>query len=393
MAIERPRIPVVMFHSVNANDPAWLWDGLTCPVRMFEKVVRSLRSRGYGSATLDELVELQSVGLNPERRQIVLTFDDGYLDNWVYVLPILKRLGLRGIVYVNPEFVDPSVEPRATLEDVWAGRVDERDLCTTGFLNWTEIDLMSRSGILEIGSHSMSHTWYATGPRIVDFHRPGLVTPWLSWNARPERKSFYRREDQSNFVPWGTPIHEHGRSLGIRRYFPDEDIAQAVVSHVAARGGAEYFARASWMTDLGQVARMADGGRGRFESDEERDARYRYEIGDAFASLEGRLGRPVRHFCWPGGAYCDDSWAVLEQLGCRSTTLRRNDRLRWETGDAKLVRRISEHRKFSFCGRSWTNSDSKLLAVACDVELGKSWARNELRARKAFAAMQSLFVR
>lgn len=389
LGAERPRFPVVMFHTVREPDPAWLWDGLTCPVDLFTKMVSALRSRGFGPATLDELVQLQTQRRSPADRGVVLTFDDGYLDNWVYVQPLLKRAGLRGIVYVNPEFVDPGTEARPTLEDVWAGRIAASELQTKGFLNWAEIELLDQGGVLEIGSHSMSHTWYPTSPRIVGYHRPGQDTPWLAWNARPDRKAFYRLEDQSGFVPWGTPIHENGRSLGIRRYLPDEAVEGAVTAHVAAHGGSRFFDRLGWQADLDQVAARADRGQGRFETDAERDARYLYEIAEAFAVLEAHMGHPVRHFCWPGGAYCDEAWQVLDRVGCRSTTLRRNDRRRWESTDPRLVRRISEYRHFSFAGRSWPNRDAGLLATACDVELGRRSAPWELRLRKAVSAARS----
>lgn len=393
MAFERPRLPVVMFHTVREPDPDWLWDGLTCPVPMFERMIASLRSRGYGPARLDDLVALQESGTKPAGRRIVLTFDDGYLDNWVYVYPLLKRAGLRGIVYVNPEFVDPGKELRPTLADVWSGRIAATDLQTRGFLNWSEIEYLDREGVLEIGSHSMSHTWYPTSSRIVDYHRPGLDTPWLAWNARPERKPFYRVEDQSGFVPWGTPVFESGRSLGIRRYFPDPGVAAAVTSFVASHGGREYFQRPDWQVRLDEVAARSDAGQGRYESDEERDERYRHEIAGAFAILEARLDRPIRHFCWPGGAYCDESWQALEAAGYRSTTLRRNDRRRWETTEPRLVRRISEHRRFSFAGRSWSNGDPSLLATACDIELGRRSAPWELKLRKAVSAARTFAVR
>ncbi len=94
------------------------------------------------------------------------------------------------------------------------------DLQWHGFLNRAELRLLQESGVMVIGSHSMTHTWYPTGPEVIDSHRPDLDTPWLAWNARPERKYAYLPENQSAFVPFDTPIHQHGRSLGIRRYFP-----------------------------------------------------------------------------------------------------------------------------------------------------------------------------
>jgi hypothetical protein len=34
------------------------------------------------------------------RKSIVITFDDGYLDNWVYAHPILQKYGMHAVVFV-----------------------------------------------------------------------------------------------------------------------------------------------------------------------------------------------------------------------------------------------------------------------------------------------------
>lgn len=382
-----PRIPVVMFHTVNAADKSWLWDGLTCPLTLFEKKLKSFQARGYRATNLDEVYETQSSGDISPGRSVVLTFDDGYLDNWVYVYPLLKRAGWKGTVYVNPEFVDPGEELRPTLEDVWSGRCAMNDLQTQGFLNWAEIEKMDRDGVLEIASHSMSHTWYPTAADVQDFHRPGLDTPWLGWNARPERKSFYRVEDQSEYTPWGTPIHTNGRSLGIRQFFPDHDVAVATVEHVKARGGQAFFSKNNWREELISIAQEADQGRGREETDAEMTVRFEYEINEASRIIDARLGRRVKHFCWPGGAYCDEAWSIAEAAGYHSITVTRSDRRRWQGFDPRVVRRISEYRQYSFLGRRCETSNPMLLPVACDVELGRLGADIELRFRKGIASL------
>lgn len=379
-------IPVVMYHSVGNVDPDWLWDDLTMPHALFAAQLERLSARRYRPMTLDELHDRRVAGETVGDRRVVLTFDDGYLDNWVFVYPLLKRAGWRGLVYVNPEFVDPGIEPRPNLEDVWAGRCHACDLPTRGFLNWAELEIMDRSGILQVGCHSMSHTWYPCGPEIVDFHRPGLSTPWLAWNARPDRKSFYLSEDQTGFVPFGTPIHRNGRSLGVRRYFPDPAQAEAAVAHVATRGGAAYFDSERWREELLAVVTAAGGGKGRHETDEEMLGRYRYEIEEARRVLEQHLSRPILHFCWPGGAYNDTSWDIAEKTGFRTITVKRSDAKRWWDPSAQLVRRIANHQHYSLLGKRRATNDPEMLVLACEVALGRRGARMALVARKALNA-------
>lgn len=385
--MQKPRIPVVMYHTINTPRMDWLWNGLTCRTELFRRQIEVLLARGYRPATLDEVHQIQAEGAAPRDKSVVFTFDDGYLDNWVLAYPVMKELGWKGVVYVNPEFIDPSEEPRFTLDDVASGACAESDLKTWGFMNRAELRILDESGVIEVASHSMSHTWYPTGPGVVDFHRPGLDTPWLAWNARPERKFAYMDEDQSGFVPWGTPIHEHGRSLGIRRWFPDPDIEPACRAEVEAGGGEAYFERSDWKERLAAVAAEADAGRGVPEADDDMLERFRHEIAGSMDALSEIVGRRVRHFCWPGGMYTDESWNAALETDILTLPVKRSDLVRWGQDDPRHLRRISSHDKVTFLGRRYETSDPAMLAAACDGELGRRSGRLELKARKSLRAL------
>ena len=380
------RTPVVMYHSVGFPVPGWNWPALTTPLQLFEQQVRLLGDRGYRSIDLDEYRDLTESGKQGRDPLVAMTFDDGYLDNWVFAYPILKKAGWRGTIYVNPEFIDPGEVPRPTLEDVWSGRLAMNELQPHGFLNRAELRLLQDSGVMEIASHSMSHTWWPTGSEIRDFHRPGLNNPWLAWNARPDRKFAYLTEDQQEFVPWGSPIHQSGRSLGIRRYLPADDLAAACAEHVASRGSRRFFESPTWRQELDEVAApLAD--QGRLETEAEMDARYRHEIMESKRVLEELVGREVRHFCFPGGAYCDASWAIAEEAGFRTICLAsRKDPGRAASTDPRLVRRISCWNTFSFRGKQYLTTDPQFLSWDCDLERGKTGVRWPVRLRKLLVA-------
>jgi len=364
-----PRLPVVMYHGIGQPLQGWLWNHLITRVDLFEKQLTLLDRNGYDCLSLDDFRERQEAGQAGQKREVVLTFDDGYLDNWVFAYPVLKKLGWQGTIYVNPDFVDPGETPRPTLEDVWSGKLAMSDLSAHGFLNRAELRLLQASGVMTIGSHSNSHTWYATGPAIVDFHRPGLSTPWLAWNSRPDRKHAYLTENQDDLVPWGTPIHENGRSLGIRRYFPAPEISAAATAFVADRGGAAFFDTPDWRAQL-EAALPGETGQGAFETDADMMARFREEIFGGKAFLEEIIGEEVRHFCWPGGAYCDESWPLAAEAGHTTICVSRRDRPRWNDDDPALVRRIgSGDLVFTPFGKFLTDSPS-FMHLNCEMERG-----------------------
>ena len=158
------KVPVLMYHSVGIQNSKWIWNFLTIPYQIFEDHLRMLIKRRFNTIDLVQLYDYVSSGKSIHNNSVVLTFDDGYLDNWVYAYPLLKKYGFKGTIFVNPEFVDPTQEDRPNLEDVWAGRAKEAELTPSGFLSWREMREMEKTGVMDIQSHAMTHTWYFTGP-------------------------------------------------------------------------------------------------------------------------------------------------------------------------------------------------------------------------------------
>ena len=325
-------VPALMFHSVGLENHPWTWNYISEPLTMFEAKIALLKKKGFEGVFWDDLYEHMAGRRKLPDNSILLTFDDGYLDNWVNVYPILRKYGMKGTIFVSPDFVDPSDEVRPNLDDVAMGRCGRDELTVAGFLNWAEMREMERSGVIDIQSHAMTHTWYFSGPNIVSFHEPHEVIPhpWLFWNARPDRKPFYLNEDQQQLLPWGYPILEHQKSLATKRFFPDEGAVDEITSFVAANGGREFFVRPDWRLALeSQVAMTALNGDlpGRYESDEARSTRITDELKQSKELLEKNLEKEVDFICWPGGANDETVQETARNLGYRSWTLSSSSQL------------------------------------------------------------------
>jgi peptidoglycan/xylan/chitin deacetylase (PgdA/CDA1 family) len=95
-------IPVLMYHRVDpqlsAHDPITV--SLTVMEGTFEAQLQRLQAAGYRSMTLAAVREaLDQRAPLPERR-VVLTFDDGYEDNYTVVFPRLRRYGFAATFFV-----------------------------------------------------------------------------------------------------------------------------------------------------------------------------------------------------------------------------------------------------------------------------------------------------
>jgi peptidoglycan/xylan/chitin deacetylase (PgdA/CDA1 family) len=277
----------------------------------------------------------------------MLTFDDGYLDNWVYVYPILKKYNAKATIFVNPEFVDPSNEARPNLEDLWANTVTEEQLSVAGFLNWQEMRRMQESKLVDIQSHGLTHTWYFSSPRLIAFHKPGHNEyPWMAWNLRPDKKPFYLTEDQSEYVHYGTPIYVHEKALICRRYFPPREVAYELTSFVARNGGIEFFnlqGSEKQLLEYHHLLMTKFKIKEYYETDEEHKRRLFNELKLSKQLIEQNLDKNVDFICWPGGAYNKQVLSLAEEAGYKAWTLSSSDQTSYKNiqgGNPKTIKRV-----------------------------------------------------
>ena len=348
---------MVMFHSVGLEGTNWVFFHISEPVELFEEKIAALNQAGYHFLFWDDLFEHMAGRSKVPRKSVMLTFDDGYLDNWVYVFPILKKYGAKGTIFVNPEFVDPAPVPRPTSDDVQAGKISADRLRIIGFLSWAEMQAMEASGLVDIQSHAFTHTWYFAGPKVKDFHRPGdKHYPWLAWNLWPERKPFYMTEDQSGFVSPGTPIYEHEVSLTCRMYFPPKSVSIGVVDFVSENGGLDFFFVNGWKEKLrAHHARLMKRyeNEARYETECEYKSRVMWELQESKRLIEENLGKCVKYICWPGGGYNEAVLTLAREAGYRAWTLSSRDQTNFRNipgANPEQIKRVGSFSRYRVPG-------------------------------------------
>lgn len=345
---------VLMFHSFGNSESGWLQNWLSTSRVHFEYFCRYIADNHIPTLFLDEWYDLQN---NPERskgNEIVMTFDDGYLDNLTVAYPILKKYGLKATIFVNPEFVSltSGIRIKRDYPDLSAKDKDE-----LGFLNWDEIKFLDSTEYIDIQSHSMTHSFYFCENVVNDIYEGKREQYWMSWIAQPEKKTFWMVEDQRDFVPYGTPMFKEYRALGLRRYFPDPVLNEKVVKlyNKAHLNRDELIQRAN------ELLKKYPGC---FESDEEMEERFRYELCESKRILEGKLNKKVDFLCWPGGGYNDVSLRIAEEAGYLASTIasRERHRLLDNTKTYKRIQRFGMGSvAFNYKGTPYISKDKKFL--------------------------------
>lgn len=291
-----------MMHSVGSVHTSWKEAWLSIETRQFEYLCKYLKKHKYRTHYLDHWYANE--GKYTDKKDLYLTFDDGYLDNLLVAYPIMKEYGIKGTIFINPEFVDPSSGIRT---------MESNNGETRGFLNWDEIKFLDKSEVFDIQSHSMSHNYYFKSENIIDIHDGSDKYHWLAWINRPERKPFWQLESQGSFTSKGYPVFEYYRALGLRRYFPDEELIKL---------SEELFNKD--MPKLQIIEYLNDFKRthpGRFESDNEMEERFKYELFNSKKILEEKLNKEVTILCWPGGGYNEVSLRIAQEAGYLASTI------------------------------------------------------------------------
>lgn len=322
MLTEDGSIPVFYYHSI-ADNNKHPWGFLSLPLAVFEKQMRYLSKNEFKTITITELYDIKKSGKRPPRKTVALTFDDGYLDNWVFAYPIMKKYGHKATIFVNPDFVDPVDEERYTLDDVWEGRIKYDKLTWWGYLSWRELRLMSQSGSVDIQSHGMTHTWHFHSDKIVDYQHPGDDHYWLEWNLRPDKKPYWLSGGLKMDISYGYPIYEFGRGFLVRRYKDDPKLAQCLTDYVRKRGGSDFFRTVGWRYKLDNIKQeylnnhtLCDGR----ETRQEYLSRVKRELTESRLSIERQIKKPVKFICWPNGGYNEEVHRIaVEDSGYLAT--------------------------------------------------------------------------
>lgn len=122
-------IPILMYHAV--SDEMWgYWDLFVSP-KDLEAQLQYMHDNGYTTITFEDLPHVTA-----QDKPVMLTFDDGYRDNYTELFPILQKFGAKATIF-----------------------------CITGSiggehsLTGEQIKEMSDSGLVSIQSHTVTHPY------------------------------------------------------------------------------------------------------------------------------------------------------------------------------------------------------------------------------------------
>ena len=262
------RVLILAYHRV--------YPGYHIDPEIFDFQMRVIKER-FLPLSLDEVISFLKGEIPLKRDGAVVTFDDGWADNFIYAYPILKKHGLRGAVFVTTGFISDTPIVRPTLNDYWSGKVSLEELFkpmemdkaikefamqgkSDQFLTWEEI--RSMRDVFEVECHGHTHAYHFCSPKIVgtcgtDLHgrQNWLLLSGLHLEA-------------------GTSLYESGSALAWPRYYGDY-----------------------------------------FESLDDYRNRVKQELETSVLLITDQIGVRPRHLAWPFGEYSQIGLNVAKEMG------------------------------------------------------------------------------
>ncbi len=126
--LTEPGIPVFMYHCV-ADEPRDGDENLYVRPAQLEEEFQFLSDNGYTTLFSDEYEDAYST-----HKPVILTFDDGYEDNYIELFPLLKKYKIKATIFVV------------------AANIGQKD-----YLKEYQIKEMVKSGLVSIQSHTQNH--------------------------------------------------------------------------------------------------------------------------------------------------------------------------------------------------------------------------------------------
>ncbi|MFD0695559.1 polysaccharide deacetylase family protein [Paenibacillus sp. GCM10027628] len=128
---EEISIPVLNYHSIG-DEPG---NTLVLHPDKLARQMAYLKENGYTPLTLSDFILILEKELKPPAKPVLLTFDDGYTDNYELALPVLKPYGFPATLFISP------------------GAIGQPD-----YLNWEQVKDMHKAG-WTIQPHGMTHPY------------------------------------------------------------------------------------------------------------------------------------------------------------------------------------------------------------------------------------------
>lgn len=133
------KVPIIMYHSM-LRESARTGPYVVTP-DSFESDLRYLNENGYTTIVMQDLIDYVYDNQPLPPKPVMLTFDDGFYNNYLYAFPLLKKYNCKMVLSPIGRYTDQYSE-------------EKDDHANYSYVTWDQINEMRHSGLVEIQNHS-----------------------------------------------------------------------------------------------------------------------------------------------------------------------------------------------------------------------------------------------
>lgn len=132
-------VPIIMYHSLLKEESRH--GPYVISPQQFEEDVAYLQREGYTTIVMEDLLAYVHKGQPLPEKPVMLTFDDGYYNNYEYAFPVLQKYGAKMVL-----------SPVGSYTDAYSRTQEER--ANYSYLTWERLREMRESGLVELQNHT-----------------------------------------------------------------------------------------------------------------------------------------------------------------------------------------------------------------------------------------------
>lgn len=157
---------ILMYHRITPNlsgvaKPTW-----NVTPQRFRRQLAGLLRRGFQPCRLSTMLDRSEAGKPALENSFVVTFDDGYANNYMQALPILRELNIPATIFLATAYLDSD---RPFPSDDWtAAGLEAVPADAWRPLTTAEADALNADDLIDLGAHTHTHADFRNRPAALE---------------------------------------------------------------------------------------------------------------------------------------------------------------------------------------------------------------------------------
>ena len=199
-AAPQPKLTILSYHEIAEGNDALVPTYTVTPTN-FVRQMDWLKNNGYHFVGMNDVLA-DYAGKKPlPENAVLITFDDGYRSVYVHAFPILKLFNAPAVVALVGKWMEVPENGKVNF--------DGRSIPRTDLLSWEQIREMTRSGLVEVASHTYGmHEGIVSNPQ-GNLQPAATARRWIAEQNRYEDEANYDRRVRADLLRNNELLKKH----------------------------------------------------------------------------------------------------------------------------------------------------------------------------------------